>query len=376
MSLLHQKLVLKQGRLPQEFARRAIDPGDHSVLEYREGVVKRAHYSASARISGVEVGLALEADAGQVRHRDVAVLDPHAVGKAAVGLEQIRIALVAAEPEAGRDVERHLVAAVRNAAASATSRTVRARRACADIRTAVRQRAVELQPVAVRPHAAVAQQIARVLVAEQVLAGRHRPRIELGERGLQLIVERIARLLVPEQRIVAQHLGVGDRRSPDRSGRSRRPRAAPASRSPRAPPRCGGGPRRSARRRSSSSRRCSRGRDSRASRRAARRCPCRDSSSRRPHRRRRADWPRGPCAPPAGGTAACRRSSPPRPRSPCRWCRPPPSARRGRRAFRWSSSPPRSCADRGCRRCRSSRLSGSASRMRSRNRSRISPPWP
>ena len=93
---------------------------------------------------------------------------------------------------------------------------------------AVGERAVELQPVAVRPHAAVAQQIARVLVAEQVLAGRHRARIELGERGLQRVVERIARLLVPEQRIVAQHLGVGDGRSPGRSGRWRRRRAAPA----------------------------------------------------------------------------------------------------------------------------------------------------
>ena len=74
----------------------------------------------------------------------------------------------------------------------------------------VGQRAVELQPVAVGPHAAVAQQVARILVAEEVFAGRHRPGIELGERGLQRVVERIARLLVPEQRIVPQHLGVGD----------------------------------------------------------------------------------------------------------------------------------------------------------------------
>ena len=40
----------------------------------------------------------------------------------------------------------------------------------------VAQRAVELQPVAVGAHAAVADQVARVLHREQVLAGRHRAR--------------------------------------------------------------------------------------------------------------------------------------------------------------------------------------------------------
>lgn len=48
-------------------------------------------------------------------------------------------------------------------------------------------------------------------MAEQILAGRHRRGIELGERSLQRVVEGIAGLLVPEQRIIAQHLGVGDR---------------------------------------------------------------------------------------------------------------------------------------------------------------------
>ena len=76
---------------------------------------------------------------------------------------------------------------------------------------AVGQRAVELQPVAVRAHAAVAQQVARILMAEQVFAGGHGPGVELRQRRLQRIVQRIAGLLVPEQRIVAQHFGVGDR---------------------------------------------------------------------------------------------------------------------------------------------------------------------
>ena len=51
----------------------------------------------------------------------MAVLHPHAVGKSAIGLEQVRIALIAAQPEPGGDVQRHLVAAMRDAALAATS---------------------------------------------------------------------------------------------------------------------------------------------------------------------------------------------------------------------------------------------------------------
>src|SRR6185369_14831188 len=65
----------------------------------------------------VEIGFSLEPDARQVRHGDVAVLDTHAVREAAIGLEQVGIAFIAAKAEAGRDIERHLVAAVGNAAA-------------------------------------------------------------------------------------------------------------------------------------------------------------------------------------------------------------------------------------------------------------------
>jgi hypothetical protein len=45
----------------------------------------------------MEVGFSLEADARQIRHRDVTVLDFHAVRKSTIGLEQVRITLVAAE---------------------------------------------------------------------------------------------------------------------------------------------------------------------------------------------------------------------------------------------------------------------------------------
>src|SRR5450830_1126967 len=66
---------------------------------------------------GVQVGLAFEAYAWQVWHGDVAIVDLHTVGEAAVRLEQVRVRLVTAQAQAGCDIERHLVATVRDAAA-------------------------------------------------------------------------------------------------------------------------------------------------------------------------------------------------------------------------------------------------------------------
>ncbi len=76
---------------------------------------------------------------------------------------------------------------------------------------AIGQRTIELKPIAIGPHATMAKQVARILVREQVLTGGHGAGVEFGKCGLQSVIERIADLLVPEQRILAQHLGVGDR---------------------------------------------------------------------------------------------------------------------------------------------------------------------
>ena len=61
----------------------------------------------------------------------------------------------------------------------------------------VAQRAVELQPVTIGSHAAIADEVACFLHREQILAGRHRPPVDLAERGLQRVIERIADLLEP-----------------------------------------------------------------------------------------------------------------------------------------------------------------------------------
>ena len=74
----------------------------------------------------------------------------------------------------------------------------------------IRQGTVKLQPVAVAPHAAVANEIARILHRKQVLAGGHRLVVVIGELSLQCVIERVARLLIPEEVILRQLLCVGN----------------------------------------------------------------------------------------------------------------------------------------------------------------------
>ena len=76
---------------------------------------------------------------------------------------------------------------------------------------AVGQRRIELQAVAVRPQAAVADQVARVLHREQVLAGGERRRVARRQRRVQQIVERIERLLVPAQAVGRDRVAAGHR---------------------------------------------------------------------------------------------------------------------------------------------------------------------
>src|SRR5256885_17069229 len=78
-------------------------------------------------------------------------------------------------------------------------------------RSAVAERAVELQPVAVRAHAAVADQGARVLHGKQVLARGHGTLVDLAQAGLQFVVQRVAGFLVPEQRVLAKGAAIVER---------------------------------------------------------------------------------------------------------------------------------------------------------------------
>src|SRR3954470_23907252 len=94
----------------------------------------------------IEIGFSFKPDAWQIRHGDVAVLDANAVGKAAIGLEQIGIALIAAEAETGRDIERHLMPTMRNAAARRPAVGFQHAERALILAEAIGQRTIELQP--------------------------------------------------------------------------------------------------------------------------------------------------------------------------------------------------------------------------------------
>src|SRR6476659_11081037 len=158
-----------------------------------------------------QIRFAFKTDARQIRHRDIAVLDLHAIGNTAIVLEQVGIGFVAAEAETGGDVERHLVAALRAAALRRPAVALQHVERPQIFDEAIAQRAIELQPVAVSPHAAVADEIARVLHGEEVLAGRRRLIVMLREFRLQFEIEGIAGLLVPEEIVGRESLGIIDR---------------------------------------------------------------------------------------------------------------------------------------------------------------------
>src|SRR5690606_41669264 len=54
----------------------------------------------------------------------------------------------------------------------------------------VRERGVHLEYIPVGPQSAVPQQVAGVLIGEQVLAGRQRARVDLGHGGQRGVVQR------------------------------------------------------------------------------------------------------------------------------------------------------------------------------------------
>ena len=139
----------------------------------------------------------------------------------------------------------------------------------------------------------------------------------------------------------------------NRNGRSHRPPNAGPGPAFSAPLQCAGSLRSGWRRRFSFSPPSNRGLNSFAFRRSGRSAPCLASSSHRRHTQTLCDS-LGRChsAQPAIGTAACPRSWPPHPKSPCPWCPPRPSAHHDRQAFRWSSSWPKFCAGPGCLRLR------------------------
>ena len=112
---------------------------------------------------------------GRVGQLEIAVLQPRVVGEAREGAEHAGIGFRAAQAEAAGDVQRHLVAAVRE---QAGARPVVARQhveRAGVLHDAVGLRRIDLDDVAARGlQPAEPHQVLDVLGREQVLAGRQR----------------------------------------------------------------------------------------------------------------------------------------------------------------------------------------------------------
>src|ERR1017187_547766 len=120
-----------------------------------------------------QFGLALKPDARNLWHGNVAVFHLHAIRKSAEGLKEIGIILIAAKSKACGNIQRHLMPAVRDATARRPAGSLHNFQRPQVLAKPIRQCAIELQPIAVRPHSAVAKQVARILVAEEVFTYGH-----------------------------------------------------------------------------------------------------------------------------------------------------------------------------------------------------------
>src|SRR5579859_2593504 len=87
-------------------------------------------------------------------------------------LEDSRIGFVPAQAQSRGDVQRHLVAAMGDAALGRPSVLAQHFQYAQILHEPVAERAVELQNIPIRPQSAIADQIARVLHRKEVFAGR------------------------------------------------------------------------------------------------------------------------------------------------------------------------------------------------------------
>jgi hypothetical protein len=160
----------------------------------------------------IERRLALEADTGPAAQRQVAAVELGVIGKAAERTEHAGIGFGPAQPEAARDGERHLVAAMGKQRAARPAMAFEHVDRAGVLHDAVGVRRVDLDDVvAIRAQAAEADEIFHVLRREQVLAGRERGVVAAGDLREQRKIERIARLLEPAQLERRQRPRIGER---------------------------------------------------------------------------------------------------------------------------------------------------------------------
>src|ERR1700730_7684096 len=138
----------------------------------------------------IQRGLPLKSDAGSVRQSDEAVLDLGIVGKAAECPEHARIGFGAAEAEAGRDRERHLVAAMGKQVGAAPVLRFQHGDGFSVLHDAIGMGRVDLDKIVVHPQAAEPHQVLYVFGRKKVLAGRQRRVIDCGDFRIERVMER------------------------------------------------------------------------------------------------------------------------------------------------------------------------------------------
>ena len=78
---------------------------DTGTVNYRTSVQADCYSFSKLSHHLNQVGFSFKADTGQLGHNDVAIFDPYAVRETAIGLEQVRVALVAAKTQPRCDVQ-------------------------------------------------------------------------------------------------------------------------------------------------------------------------------------------------------------------------------------------------------------------------------
>src|SRR3954469_21016579 len=177
------------GRAPLRIAQ--VGSAYRGVLSAR-GSVKRAQHL-------VERALGLEPDSRDLGQPHPRVRDDGVVGETTGGLEFAGVGLVATELEGGGDVQRELMAAMRNASPRRPAVLMQHLLDPQIFGEAVAQCRVDLDVVTVGAHPAVADQVPRVLYGEQVLPCRDGSGVLLGQHRVQPVVQWVPDLLVPEQ---------------------------------------------------------------------------------------------------------------------------------------------------------------------------------
>src|SRR5258708_6676024 len=130
----------------------------------------------------------LAAAAGNVGTRHKSVPDRSAGGKTTEWLKDPGMGFVSTQSKPGGNVQRHLVAAMRDTARGRPAVLFQHFENAEKFDQAITERAIELQNIPVGAETGVADQIAGILERKKIFAGSQRARVIGREFGLEVVV--------------------------------------------------------------------------------------------------------------------------------------------------------------------------------------------